>query len=78
MTTAAATTPRPPLGPAFANIFTANLVSSLGDGIVRTAVPLLAVTLTRDPLLVSGIAALAMLPWLLFAIPSGILIDKID
>jgi len=78
MTAPAATTPRPPLGPAFANIFTANLVSSLGDGIVRTAVPLLAVTLTRDPLLVSGIAALAMLPWLLFAIPSGILIDKID
>ena len=70
--------PRRPLGPAFANIFTANLVSSLGDGIVRTAVPLLAVTLTRDPLLISGIAALAMLPWLLFAIPAGILIDKID
>lgn len=67
-----------PLGPAFANIFTANLVSSLGDGIVRTAVPLLAVTLTRDPLLISGIAALAMLPWLLFAIPAGILVDSID
>jgi MFS family permease len=78
MTTAAAPAPRTPLGPAFANIFTANLVSSLGDGIVRTAVPLLAVTLTRDALLISGIAALAMLPWLLFAIPSGILIDKID
>lgn len=74
----AAAAARPPLGPAFTNIFTANLVSSLGDGIVRTAVPLLAVTLTRDPLLISGIAALAMLPWLLFAIPSGILIDKID
>jgi MFS family permease len=76
--TTAATAPRQPLGPAFANIFTANLVSSLGDGIVRTAVPLLAVTLTRDPLLISGIAALAMLPWLLFAIPAGILIDRID
>ncbi|MEO6116751.1 MAG: MFS transporter, partial [Pseudolysinimonas sp.] len=78
MTAPAASAPRQPLGPAFANIFTANLVSSLGDGIVRTAVPLLAVTLTRDPLLISGIAALAMLPWLLFAIPAGILIDKID
>lgn len=78
MTTTSATTSRPPLGPAFANIFTANLVSSLGDGIVRTAVPLLAVTLTRDPLLISGIAALAMLPWLLFAIPAGILVDRID
>jgi MFS family permease len=78
MTSPATAAPRSPLGAAFANIFTANLVSSLGDGIVRTAVPLLAVTLTRDPFLISGIAALAMLPWLLFAIPSGILIDKID
>jgi MFS family permease len=78
VTTASAPAPRQPLGPAFANIFTANLVSSLGDGIVRTAVPLLAVTLTHDAFLISGIAALAMLPWLLFAIPSGILIDKID
>ena len=76
--TAPTPAPRTPLGPAFANIFTANLVSSLGDGIVRTAVPLLAVTLTHDAFLISGIAALAMLPWLLFAIPSGILIDKID
>jgi Na+/melibiose symporter-like transporter len=67
-----------PLGAAFGNIFTANLASSLGDGIVRTAMPLLAVRLTDDPLLVSIVAALALLPWLFFAIPAGILIDRID
>lgn len=67
-----------PLGPAFGNIFTANLASSLGDGIARTAVPLLAARLTTDPVLISVIAALAMLPWLFFAIPSGIIIDRID
>lgn len=67
-----------PLGPAFGNIFTANLASSLGDGIVRTATPLLAVRLTDDPLLISVVAALALLPWLFFAIPAGILIDSID
>ncbi len=66
------------LGPAFANLFTANISSSLGDGIARTAIPLLAVQVTLDPLLISGIAALAMLPWLFFAIPAGILIDRID
>ncbi len=66
------------LGPAFTNIFTANLASSLGDGIVRTAMPLLAARLTSDPLLISLIAALALLPWLFFAIPAGILIDRID
>lgn len=67
-----------PLGRAFTNLFTANLASSFGDGIARTAAPLLAVRLTTDPLLVSGIAAMALLPWLFFAIPAGILIDRID
>ena len=67
-----------PLGPAFANLFTANLASSLGDGIARTAFPLLAARLTDDPLLISAVAALALLPWLFFAIPAGILIDRID
>lgn len=67
-----------PLGPAFRNLFTANLASSLGDGIARIAAPLLAVRLTDDPLLISGIAALALLPWPFFAIPAGILIDRID
>ena len=66
------------LGPDFGRLFTANLASSLGDGIARTAAPLLAVPLTGDALLVSGIAALQMLPWLLFAIPAGIIIDGVD
>ena len=66
------------LGSAFANLFTANLASSLGDGIVRTAMPLLAARLTDDPFAVAVVAALALLPWLFFAIPAGILIDRID
>lgn len=72
------TTPRLTLGAPFANLFVANLLSSLGDGIARVAVPLLAVRLTDDPLLISAISALALLPWLFFAIPAGILIDRID
>lgn len=67
-----------PLGAAFGNLFIANASSSLGDGIAHTAIALLAVQVTLDPLLISGIAALVMLPWLLFAIPAGILIDRID
>ena len=70
--------PRGRLGPAFTNVFTANLSSSLGDGVARVAAPLLAVRLTDDPVLVSGIAAVALLPWLFFAIPAGILLDRID
>lgn len=73
-----AAAPATRLGPEFAKLFTANLTSSLGDGIAKIAAPLLAVQLTTDPVLISGIAALAMLPWLLFAIPAGILIDRVD
>lgn len=79
---AAASTPPPGerrgLGRTFANVFTANLASSLGDGIARTASPLLAARLTDDPLLIAGIGAVAMLPWLFFAVPSGILVDRMD
>ena len=71
-------TPKQPLGAAFGNIFTANLASSLGDGIVRIALPLLAARLTQDALLIAIVAALSLLPWLFFAIPAGILIDRID
>lgn len=69
---------RQPLGRALRNVIVANVSSSLGDGIARVAAPLLAVRLTDDPLLVSGIAAVAMLPWLIFSIPAGILLDRID
>jgi MFS family permease len=62
----------------FANVFTANLASSLGDGIARTASPLLAARLTDDPVLIAGIGAVAMLPWLFFALPAGILVDRMD
>ncbi|GAA4693729.1 MFS transporter [Promicromonospora umidemergens] len=56
----------------------ANVSSSLGDGIAKVAAPLLAARLTDDPLLVSGVAAVSMLPWLIFSIPAGILLDRID
>ncbi|TDC50288.1 MFS transporter [Jiangella ureilytica] len=69
---------RQPLGRALRNVVAANVSSSLGDGIARVAAPLLAARLTDDPLLVAGIAAVAMLPWLIFAIPAGILLDRID
>jgi Na+/melibiose symporter-like transporter len=66
------------LGRSFSNVFVSNLATNLGEGIAQTAAPLLALRLTTDPLLISGIAALSFLPWLLFAIPAGILVDRID
>ncbi len=74
----AVTAPKERLPRAFQNLFVSNLATNLGDGVIRTAAPLLAIRLTNDPLLISLLPALTLLPWLFFAIPSGILIDRID
>jgi Na+/melibiose symporter-like transporter len=78
VTAAAAPGERRGLGRTFGTVFTANLASSLGDGIARTVSPLLAARLTDDVVLIAGIAAVAMLPWLFFALPAGILVDRMD
>ncbi|MEV6905368.1 MFS transporter [Amycolatopsis sp. NPDC051071] len=59
-------------------LLTSSAASNLGDGIGKVAFPLLAVTLTRDPLLIAGLSATQFLPWLLFALPAGALLDRID
>ncbi|MET8333439.1 MFS transporter [Streptosporangium canum] len=66
------------LGRRFWLLFASSTVSNLGDGIGRIALPLLAVTLTRDPVLVAALSSLAFLPWVLFAIVSGALVDRLD
>lgn len=69
---------RSPLGAGFARLWGAAIASNLADGLGRTAVPLIATTLTRDPALIAGVAAAAYVPWLLFGIPAGILLDRVD
>ena len=59
-------------------LLTSSAVSHLGDGIGKVALPLLATTLTRDPLLIAGLSATQFLPWLLFAAVAGALVDRID
>lgn len=67
-----------PLGRDFRSLWTAAAFSNLADGIGRTAVPLIATTLTRDPFAISVIGALAFLPWLVFGIPAGMIVDRFD
>ncbi|WP_158863889.1 MFS transporter [Leifsonia sp. AG29] len=71
-------TERRDLGAGFGRLWTAAIASNLADGIGRTAVPLVATTLTRDPALIAGLSAVTFLPWLLFGIPAGILLDRVD
>jgi Na+/melibiose symporter-like transporter len=66
------------LGASFWRLFASSTGSNLSDGVLQAALPLIAASLTRDPLLVSLVATLAFLPWLLFAIPAGALVDRID
>ncbi|HWC40575.1 MAG TPA: MFS transporter [Actinomycetota bacterium] len=66
------------LGGAYRRLWTASAVSTLGDGMYLAALPLLAATLTRDPLPVSLVTVAGWLPWLLFALPAGGLVDRLD
>ena len=56
----------------------ANAISSTGDGAFVAALPLLAVTITRDPRLVSVVTAATYLPWLLLSLPAGAVVDRYD
>jgi MFS family permease len=64
------------LGPDFAKLWSAQAVSSVGDGVYATALPLLAATLTRKPLPVSAVVFAEWLPWLLFGLLAGALVDR--
>jgi MFS family permease len=66
------------LGRAFGRLWTANTLSGLGDGTINVAGALLAASLTRDPVEISGLMVAQQLPWMLFALPSGALADRFD
>jgi len=52
--------------------------TNLADGIASVAFPWLATLLTRDPFLIGFVAFVGRLPWLLFAVPAGVLTDRAD
>ena len=66
------------LGPGYRKLWAASTISNLGDGVTLVAGPLLAASLTRDPALVAGLTFAQQLPWLLFSLPSGALVDRLD
>ncbi|HTJ71290.1 MAG TPA: MFS transporter [Actinospica sp.] len=69
---------RPKLPGAFHRVWLAATVSSLGDGVYGTALPLLALTLTRNPVIFGVMTAVTLLPWLLFGLIGGALVDRWD
>jgi MFS family permease len=66
------------LGRPFRMVWASVVVSSTGDGMFITAFPLLAATLTGDPLLIAGVTMSQRLPWLVFSMLTGAVADRMD
>jgi MFS family permease len=73
-----ATISEPRLSAAYWRLWWAAAVDNIGDGVFAAAIPLLAVTITHDPRLVSIVSAATYLPWLLLSIPAGAVVDRYD
>ena len=76
--TAAGSPGNAPLGTAYWRLWTSSGVSNLADGMFKVALPLIAIQFTQSPTLIAGLAFAATLPWLLFALPAGALVDRLD
>lgn len=74
----AAGPPKDKLGRNYFKLFGASTISNLGDGIGLIAYPWLASAVTRNPLLISLVAVVQRLPWLLFSLPAGVITDRND
>lgn len=72
------TAAEPRLSAAYWRLWWAAAVDNVGDGAFAAAVPLLAVTITRDPRLISIVSAATYLPWLLLSLPAGAVVDRHD
>ena len=66
------------LGGRFTKLWAASTTSALGSGLATIAAPLYVAAHTRSPLIVSATTGVAWLPWLLFALPGGVLVDRVD
>jgi MFS family permease len=74
----ATTSTRRGLGAPFRLLFLASTGSNLGDGVLLAAIPLLARRLSDDALAVSSVTVAATLPWLLFGLAAGAIVDRVD
>jgi len=66
------------LGSGYRKVFSASVVTNLGDGVGVVAYPWLASALTRNPMLIAVVGVAQRLPWLVFSLPAGVITDRID
>ncbi len=60
----------------YQKLFTASVLSNLGNGVSAVAYPWIASSITRSPILLSIIGLMATMPWLVFSLPAGVFIDR--
>jgi MFS family permease len=70
--------PKPPLGARFHRLLLSSGLANLADGIGIVAWPWLASLITRDPLAIALVGVAQKLPWFVFALPSGVITDRLD
>ncbi|WET81660.1 MFS transporter [Amycolatopsis sp. QT-25] len=70
--------PHGKLGRDFWTLWSASTVSIVGDGLYLSALPLITLLYTDDPLQISLVTAASTLPWLLFGLIGGALVDRWD
>ena len=66
------------LGVNYWKLWSASVISNLGDGVSAIAYPWLASAVTRNPVHIAAVAVVTRLPWLLFSLPAGVITDRID
>lgn len=66
------------LGFRFRRLLAASALTNLGDGAFLASGPLLVASVSTDPVAVGSAVAVQQLPWLLFAVFSGALVDRLD
>ncbi|GGP43159.1 MFS transporter [Saccharothrix coeruleofusca] len=62
--------------PGFRLLTGAWITSLVGDGVRTVALPLYTAVSTRSPLAASAVAVAVALPWLVVALPAGVLVDR--
>ncbi|WP_443080824.1 MFS transporter [Streptomyces sp. PTD9-10] len=62
----------------FGRLWSAAVLSSFGDALRTAALPLLAASLTDDPLLIASVTACGYLPWIVFGLLGGAVADRVD
>ncbi|QCB94830.1 MFS transporter [Cellulomonas shaoxiangyii] len=70
--------PTPGHRSAFWWLWTSSGLSNAADGVLKTALPLVALRYTDSPVVIAGIPLALTLPWLLVSLPAGALADRWD